>query len=177
MPIYEFYCPQCHRVFNFLSRRIDTGRIPPCPDCGQEGLTRRASAFAISKGRTDQPRSEASEPGVDEARLERAMQAMAGEMESLDENDPRQGAHLMRKLFDATGLPLGGGMEEALRRMEAGEDPEKIEEEMGEVLEGDPLGGLLGGDEGKDPDVGRRKGPGRLRRMLPPTVDPELHEM
>ena len=64
----------------------------------------------------------------------------------------------MRKLFDATGLPVAGGMEEALRRMEAGEDPEKIEEDMGEVLEGDPFGGLLGGDEEKDPDSGREEG-------------------
>lgn len=177
MPIYEFYCSSCHRLFSFLSRKIDTGKIPACPDCQAESLTRRISAFAISKGRTDEPRPDANEPQIDEARLEQAMQAMAGEMESLDENDPRQGAHLMRKLFDATGLPVAGGMEEALRRMEAGEDPEKIEEDMGEVLEGDPLGGLLGSDEGKDPGTGRRKGPGRLRRMLPPSVDPELHEM
>ena len=177
MPIYEFYCPHCHRVFNFLSRRIDTRKIPACPDCEQKGLTRRASAFAISKGRTEPPKPGSAEPEVDEARLERAMQALAGEMASLDENDPRQGAHLMRKLFDATGLPVAGGMEEALRRMEAGEDPEKIEEDMGEVLEGDPFGGLLGGDEAKDPDAGEKKRRGRLRRILPPTVDPELHEM
>ena len=104
------------------------------------------------------------------------MQALAGEMDSLDENDPRQGAQLMRKLFDATGLPVGGGMEEALRRMEAGEDPEKIEEDMGDVLGEDPFGGLLGGEEGSEPgDEPSRKG--RLRRMLPPSVDPELHEM
>jgi hypothetical protein len=99
-------------------------------------------------------------------------------MDTLDENDPRQGAHLMRKLFDATGMPVGGGMEEALRRMEAGEDPEKIEEDMGDVFEEDPFGGLLGGEgEEKDPEDGKKKRVGRLRRMLPPSVDPELHEM
>ena len=54
------------------------------------------------------------------------MEALASDLDSLDENDPRQGAQLMRKLFSATGMPVGGGMEEALRRMEAGEDPEKI---------------------------------------------------
>ncbi|MEE8218936.1 MAG: zinc ribbon domain-containing protein [Vicinamibacteria bacterium] len=177
MPIYEFYCPHCHRVFNFLSRTIDTGKSPTCPRCEREDLTRRASAFAISRGRTEEPKPDAAEPEVDEARLEQAMQALAGEMDSLDENDPRQGAHLMRKLFNATGMPVAGGMEEALRRMEAGEDPEKIEEDMGDVLEDDPFGGLLGGDEGKDPDAGKKKGVGRLRRMLPPSVDPELHEM
>jgi putative FmdB family regulatory protein len=178
MPIYEFYCRHCHRVFSFLSRSVDTDRTPPCPRCQRDDLTRRASAFAISKGRREEAKPGGPEPDLDEARLEKAMQALAGEMDSLDENDPRQGAHLMRKLFAATGMPVGGGMEEALRRMEAGEDPEKIEEEMGDVLEEDPFGGLLGGEGGeKEPAEGKPRGPGRLRRMLPPSVDPELHEM
>ena len=59
--------------------------------------------------------------------LEKAMEALAGDMDSIDENDPKQGAHLMRKLFSATGMPIGAGMAEALKRMESGEDPEKIE--------------------------------------------------
>ena len=177
MPIYEFYCPDCHRVFNFLSRAVDTTRTPRCPRCEGDRLARRASAFAISKGRKEEPKPEAPPPDVDEARLERAMETLAGEMDTLDENDPRQGASLMRRLFEATGMPVGGGMEEALRRMESGEDPEKIEEDMGGVLEQDPFGGLLGGEgDDKDPAEGK-KGLGRLRRMLPPQVDPELYEM
>jgi putative FmdB family regulatory protein len=175
MPIYEFYCRHCHRLFNFLSRAVDTTRRPACPRCGQAELTRRVSPFAISKGRKEEPKPEAPGPDIDEARLERAMEALAGEMDSVDENDPKQGARLMRKLFSATGLPVGTGMEEALRRMEAGEDPEKIEEEMGDVFEGDPFGGMLGGED-KGPEEAK-KGLGRIRRMLPPTVDPELYEM
>jgi len=105
------------------------------------------------------------------------MEALAGDMDSIDENDPKQGAHLMRKLFSATGMPIGAGMAEALKRMESGEDPEKIEEEMGDVFEEDPFGGLLGGEgTDKDPAEGR-KNLGRLRRMLPPAHDPELYEM
>jgi hypothetical protein len=48
---------------------------------------------------------------------------------------------------------------------------------MGDVLEQDPLGGLLGGEpgsEGKDP---RDRRLSRLRRMLPPAHDTELYEM
>jgi hypothetical protein len=41
----------------------------------------------------------------------------------------------MRKLTSMTGLELGAGMEEALRRMERGEDPDQIEAEMGDILE------------------------------------------
>ncbi len=181
MPIYEFYCRHCHRVMSFLSRAVNTAKTPVCPHCGRGDLSRRVSAFAISKGRKEEPKPQTPPgPELDEGRLERAMEALAGEMDSIDENDPRQGAQLMRKLFSATGMPVGAGMEEALKRMEAGEDPEKIEEEMGDVFEGDPLGGLLGGEgaEGAepDPDAGK-KGLGRLRRMLPPAHDPELYEM
>jgi putative FmdB family regulatory protein len=142
MPIYEFYCRHCHRVMSFLSRAVNTETTPACPRCGKADLARRASAFAISKGRKEAPKPETPPgPDIDEARLEKAMEALAGDMDSIDENDPKQGAHLMRKLFSATGMPVAGGMEEALRRMEAGEDPEKIEEEMGDVFEEDPARG------------------------------------
>ena len=36
-----------------------------------------------------------------------------------------------------TGMELGPGMQEALSRMEQGEDPEQIEAEMGDLLEGE----------------------------------------
>ena len=178
MPIYEFYCRHCHRVMSFLSRAVNTEKTPACPHCGRTDLARRASAFAISKGRKEEPKPEAGPgPPVDEARLEQAMASLAGDLDSLDENDPKQGAQLMRRLFSATGMPVAGGMEEALRRMEAGEDPEKIEEEMGDVFEEDPFGGLLGGEaEDKGPQEGK-KNLGRLRRMLPPSHDPRLYEL
>jgi putative FmdB family regulatory protein len=35
MPIYEFYCPDCHTVFSFFSSRIDTAVRPACPQCGK----------------------------------------------------------------------------------------------------------------------------------------------
>jgi len=177
MPIYEFYCRHCHRVMSFLSRAVNTQDTPACPHCGRGDLARRASAFAISKGRKEEPKPEAAPGPVDEARLERAMASLASDLDSLDENDPRQGASLMRKLFSAAGAPVASGMEEALRRMEAGEDPEKIEEEMGDVLEQDPFSGLLGGEAGGPEADLRGAGLARLRRMLPPTHDTELYEM
>jgi hypothetical protein len=95
------------------------------------------------------------------------MGSLAQEAEGLDEDDPRQQARLMRKLFGATGLPVGSGMEEALKRLEAGEDPEAVEQDLGDVFEGDPFAG------------GRERAPAlqRLRRKLPPSVDPTLYEM
>jgi len=177
MPIYEFYCPDCHRVFSFLSRTVDTRKVPPCPRCSRAELTRRVSPFAISKGRKEEAAKPGGPPDVDEARLERVMESMAGDIEGIDENDPRQGARFMRRMFEAAGLPVAGGMEEALRRMEAGEDPEKIEAEMGDVFEEDPFGGLGEKEAGEEGPPGARGLAGLRRRVLPPSVDPELYEM
>jgi putative FmdB family regulatory protein len=171
MPIYEFYCPHCHRVFNFLSRSVNTDGSPACPRCARRDLTRRASSFAISKGRKEAPAS-GPETSVDEARLERVMESMAGEMEGMDESDPRQGARFMRRMFEAAGVPVAEGMEEALRRMESGEDPESIEAEMGDVFDQDPLAAQA--EKEGAPPGGRLSS---LRRRLPPSIDPELHEM
>ena len=71
----------------------------------------------------------------DESKMEKAMNMLAGEAENMNEDDPRQAANLMRKLTDMTGMELGPGMQEALKRMEAGEDPDAIEAEMGDLLE------------------------------------------
>jgi hypothetical protein len=69
--------------------------------------------------------------------MEEAFGDLARKAENFNEEDPRQMARMMRKLSEKTGLSLGDGMEEALARLEAGEDPETVEQEMGELLEGD----------------------------------------
>jgi putative FmdB family regulatory protein len=140
MPIYEFYCEACNTIFNFLSRRINTGKVPACPKCGT-ALQRQMSTFAVV-GRAKEENNELP-PGFDEARMEQAMGELMREAEHINEDDPRQMAQFMRKFTEKSGLNLGDGMEEAIARLEAGEDPEKIEREMGDVFEGeDPVGML-----------------------------------
>jgi hypothetical protein len=93
------------------------------------------SAFSFTgKAKED---SDMDDLPFDESKMEKAMQMLAGEAENINEDDPRQAANLMRKLTDMTGLELGAGMQEALKRMEAGEDPDAIEAEMGDLLEGE----------------------------------------
>jgi putative FmdB family regulatory protein len=133
MPVYEFYCADCHTVFKFLSRRVNTEKVPACPRCHRPELSRQVSLFAISKGRTEE--DAAPMPGIDEHRLEQAMGKMAAEAEQMDGEDPRQAARMMRQIYEATGLKMGEGMEEAMRRMEAGEDMDQIEAELGDALE------------------------------------------
>jgi len=166
MPVYECYCPDCHTIFSFFSRRVDTDTRPACPRCRRPELARRASLFAISKGRgeTDGSADGALPAGLDEERLMQAVASMAGEMEHLDEADPKQAAGLMRRLFAASGLEPGGGMAEAIRRMEAGEDPDQIDAELGEQLDQeDPVAALGAGGGGA---ASRR----RLRRELLPAA-------
>ncbi len=71
------------------------------------------------------------------------MNVLAQEAENINEDDPKQAANLMRKLSDMTGLKLGDGMDEALRRMEKGDDPEQVEAEMGDLLEDEEPFSLL----------------------------------
>jgi chorismate mutase len=124
-------------MFNFFSSRINTAKIPVCPKC-EKNLERRMSTFA-TVGKAKEP-SEDGMPDIDESKMEQVLGSLAREAENINEDDPRQMAEVMRKFSQQTGLSLGDGMEEALSRMEAGEDPEKIEAEMGDILEDeDPL--------------------------------------
>lgn len=161
MPIYEFYCPACNRIFNFFSRTVNTDKRPLCPRCGKRRLDRRMSVFSVSRNLSES--DDMPLPDMDEDKMETAMAALAREAEHLDEDDPRQAADLMRKLTDMTGLELSPGMEEALGRMAAGEDPEEIEAEMGDLL------------ESEDPFVSGKKR--AVARRVPPTVDDTLYDL
>lgn len=138
MPIYEFYCRKCNTIYNFFSRSVNTEKVPFCPKCRKVRLQRQMSVFAKLSGKKEEAGGDEL-AGLDESKMEKAMEMIAREADGLDENDPRQAARLMRKLTDATGLSLGEKMEEALARMEKGEDPEKIEEEMGDSISEDEL--------------------------------------
>jgi len=161
MPIYEFYCKKCNTVFSFFSKTVNTEKVPYCPRCKQVKLERRMSLFAkVTRGKGEEPPEDM--PPIDEARMEKAMAMLANEADGMNEDDPRQAARLMRKLSDATGLNLGPGMEEALSRMERGEDPEKVEEEMGDILESeDPFSFV-----GTKPKGGSRKPKPRVDETL-----------
>ncbi|MEW6426628.1 MAG: zinc ribbon domain-containing protein [Thermodesulfobacteriota bacterium] len=139
MPIYEFYCAHCNTIFNFLSRRIETARIPDCPRC-RRSLKKQMSIFAVT-GRAKEEDADNPFPDLDESKMERVLGELAAEAENMNEDDPRQMAALMRKFQARTGLDLGDGMEEALARLEAGEDPDRLEEEMGDLFgdDADPM--------------------------------------
>jgi putative FmdB family regulatory protein len=150
MPIYEFACPKCRVIFNFLSKRINPDRTPVCPKCGNKKMRKQMSRFAMTKGlKEPAAKPEGADdgppmPDMDDPRIEKAMREMERDMEHLDENNPKHMAHMMRKMKDI--MPPGTLPKEldiAIKRLEAGEDPEKIEADMGDVL-----GDLMGGEGG-----------------------------
>jgi putative FmdB family regulatory protein len=159
MPIYEYACPKCRVVFNFLSRRIDPKHLPACPKCGNKKMVKQMSGFAALSGARDSAAPDASGgpmPDMTDPRMEHAMSEMARDMEHLDENNPKHLAHMMRKMKDL--MPPGsvpGEMDTAIKRLEAGEDPEKIEADMGDIF-GEVMGGegASGGAGGYSHDAG-----------------------
>ena len=150
MPIYEFACPKCRRIFNFLSKRVNPDHLPTCPKCGNKKMVKQMSRFAMSRGLKESAAGaddagDANEPmpDFDDPRVARAMSELERDMEHMDENNPKHMAHMMKKMKDI--MPPGSVPKEldvAIKRLEAGEDPEKIEEDMGDLL-----GDLMGGEE------------------------------
>lgn len=146
MPIYEFACPKCRVIFSFLSKRLNPDRDPTCPKCGSRKMQKQMSRFASPRG-AKEPAAKTEEtdgppmPDMDDAQVEKVMGELERDMDHLDENNPRHMAHMMRKMKEM--MPPGTmpkEMDVAIKRLEKGEDPEKIEEDMGDVL-GDFMGG------------------------------------
>jgi len=137
MPIYEFYCDICNTIYSFFSRSANTTKRPACPKCRNKKLTRQMSTFARIGNANAKDEVNSGDLPIDEAKMEKALDLLAREAEGMNDDDPRQAARLMRKFTDATGANLGPSMEEAMKRMEAGEDPDQIEAEMGDMIEGE----------------------------------------
>ncbi len=161
MPIFEYLCSTCNRIYSFLSLSAQPAREPVCPRCSSTGLKRVPSTFAVSRKRDATPARANRHPGGSEAddaamaRLEHEVMQMASQLDEKDAEDPRVMARMMRRLAEASGEAVTPSMEEMFRRMEAGEDPEKLEEELGPQLDEemgeDDQGGGLGAptrDEG-----------------------------
>jgi len=163
MPIYEFGCPKCRKIFSFFSKKLKPEGLPTCPKCGNKKLERQMSRFAAPRGAKEPAATAETDdgppmPDLDNPRMERAMQEMERDMEHLDENNPRHMAHMMKKMKDL--MPPGTMPKEldvAIKRLEKGEDPEKIEADMGDVL------GDMMGPEGED-EMGGMGGMGGYSR-------------
>jgi hypothetical protein len=163
MPIYEYYCPDNHTIYQFYAKTLAQGKTTPkCPDNPLFKMEKMVSNFAVtSGGKTSDdapPASDLGSPGGmdDDPKMEAAMNAMEREFSNIDENDPRAMGRMMRRMSEITGEKLDGEMEEVVRKLEEGADPDSLEEQFGAGEEpgmDDPYGGpseSAGGPEPKE---------------------------
>jgi hypothetical protein len=171
MPIYEFYCPENHRIYQFYARTLaQASVVPKCPDNPRYRMQKLLSPFAVT-GSGRQPEAESGpargDNPRDEARMEAAMGQMEREFSGVDENDPRAMGRMMRRMADLTGERMDGEMEEVVRKLEEGADPDSLEAQMGEELPGEPPADPAGAKEERR----------RIRaRRAAPVRDPKLYD-
>jgi hypothetical protein len=174
MPIFEFFSPDTNKIYSFYARNSQQAKlIPVCPDGIAYRMERVISRFAVT-GRKENSRNEADRSDMDNPRLQAAMGELEHAISGMDDEnpDPRQMGALMRKMADLSGERMDGTMEEVIRRLEQGESPERIEEELGPQLEQ----AMPDGDgSGEDPVGGAASGARRLRKREPER-DPRLYD-
>jgi putative FmdB family regulatory protein len=124
VPIYEYLCSKCNVIYQFLVRSSGDGTSPVCPRCGHSPLERVMSTFSTS-GR-DRVSSSTGDDLPD--------------MSGIDENDPKSMARAIRNMARDMGEDLGPELDEAIARLESGEDPDDVERDLEETGYGETGG-------------------------------------
>jgi hypothetical protein len=191
MPIYEYYCADNHTIYQFYAKTLAQGATTPrCPDNPKYRLKKVVSAFAITSGGPSDAPPPAPSAGdesvdpLDDPRNEAEISAMEKEFDSMDENDPKAMARMMRKMSALSGEKMDGKLEEVVRKLEEGKDPEDLEAELGPPDEAESSGDAEGGGMGLDPDMPPMKEPKDPKerrhrfkaRTTAPRRDPKLYD-
>jgi len=158
MPIYEYRCADCKRRVSIFFRTMSAaesgvGSVTP-PHCQGQHLHRLVSKVSFiradnlgDKGdvggtTTADDLADTDQYGGydnDPAGFDQMMQGM-------DEEDPRSVARWARQMQRQTGEDLGPGFETALSRIESGEDPDRVMDDMEPELGGADMDSAGGAD-------------------------------
>lgn len=172
MPIYEYYCPDNNTIYQFFAKTLAQGRkVPPCPDNPKFRMEKIVSAFAVTKGAKEPAAAPDGAGSGEDARLDAAMQAMESEFSGVDENDPKAMGRMMRRMAELSGEKMDAEMEEMVRKLEEGADPEALEDQLG--------GGDGEADDGEGPEgppADPKEGRHRFRARRAPIRDPKLYD-
>jgi len=141
MPIYEFFSPTTNKIYSFFARSMALrDRIPRCPDDPNAQMERMVSAFAITgRHKNEEPEGDGlHDDDFEDFENHPAFHEVESALANMDEDnpDPRALGHVMRKMTDMMGGKVPDAMKEMIGRLEAGEDPDKLEEKFGDALEG-----------------------------------------
>ena len=114
MPSYEYRCLNCRRRFEiFLSYQEYGARKAACPHCQSENVQRRIGRIRVAKS--------------EESRLENM--ADPSSLAGL-EDDPRALGRMMRQMSGELGEDVGPEFNEVVSRLEAGQSPDQIEQDL-----------------------------------------------
>jgi putative FmdB family regulatory protein len=129
MPNYEFRCLNCRRRFEMFFTYSEYGTHPIlCPHCKSDKVQRRIGRIRVARS--------------EESRLENM--ADPSSLEGL-EDDPRALGRMMRQMSSEVGEEMGPEFNEVVGRLEAGQSPEQIEQDLPDLGAGDSGGDLGGG--------------------------------
>lgn len=114
MPNYEYRCLNCRKRFDVFFTFSDYGTRPViCPHCKSENVQRKIGRVRVA--RSDESRmSSMADPD-----------ALAGL-----EDDPRSLGRMMREMSHEVGEDMGPEFDEVVGRLEAGQSPEQIENDL-----------------------------------------------
>lgn len=128
MPIYEYRCLHCGKRISLFFRTFAAASEgkPRCPACQSKELRRLVSRVRLMSS--------------EESRLDKL--ADPDSMGDVDEDDPRSVARWMRRMSQEVGEDLGPEFGEVIDRLEAGQSPEEIEQDLPGLGGGDDMGGM-----------------------------------
>jgi len=113
MPIYEFFCPACHKRTSFLVRETSSSFEPKCSACGNTDLVRTISSFAYHKS-IKTIHEESGEPSM---------------FPSQDYyKDPRNIGRWAEKRFQDIGMEMPAEIQQKIQATREGELPEPLKE-------------------------------------------------
>lgn len=130
MPTYEFRCLDCRRRFEIFLSFNEYGKRPVrCPHCGSQNAQRKIGRVRVARSQESRLESYANEDSL-----------------SGLEEDPRALGRMMREMRGEIGEEMGPEFDEVVNRLEAGQSPEQIEQDLPDL-------GTAGGDAGDDLDL------------------------
>lgn len=123
MPNYEYRCLNCRRRFEVFMTYAEYGtRTVTCPHCKSDKVQRKIGRIRVARS--------------DESRLENM--ADPSSLVGLDD-DPRALGRMMREMSRETGEEMGPEFDEVVHRLESGQSPEQIEQDLPDI--GSDMGG------------------------------------
>lgn len=134
MPVYEYYCLDCHQRFELsLAYEDYDNKKVSCIHCNSNNVQRRIGPIRVARS--------------DESRMESL--ADPSKLAGL-EDDPRSLGRMMRQMSSEIGEDMGPEFDEVINRLESGQNPEQIEKDLPDLGMGDTEGGFGGGSEYPD---------------------------